>query len=372
MLKKIRIGISIVVFLFISLYFLDFAEIIPDSFRFIAKIQFIPALLALNVAVVIVLLAATFIFGRVYCSVVCPMGIFQDVVGRIALFVTRKKGKKKRRRYKYMQPKNILRLVILGVTVVSLICGFTLITGLLDPYSAYGRIVVNFFRPPYMAMNNFLASVFMKFGNYTFFKIEVFLLSISALITALVTLAIVGYLAWKHGRLYCNTICPVGTFLSFISRYSIFKVRMVPDKCNSCGLCEMNCKGLCINSKQKSIDYSRCVTCYNCLQSCNRNAMVYTAEKTKKGVMQAKNIDAGKRQFLSTLLTTAVVVPASIVEEKVRELTGGKLIKRKTPITPPGSVSIKHFQQHCTSCHLCISKCPSRVLKPSFLEYGLN
>lgn len=376
MLKKIRLGISIAIFLFISLYFLDFAELLPAQFQFIAKIQFVPALLAVNLAILAALIIGTFIFGRIYCSIVCPMGILQDVIGRIALFFSRKKGKKKKRRYKYAKPQTILRWSILGIAALALVSGFTLLAGLLDPYSAFGRITVNIFRPFYMAGNNVLASLFMKFGNYTFYKVEIFVLSISALIIAIVTLLIVGWLAWKHGRTYCNTVCPVGTLLGFVSRFSIFKIRMIPDKCNACGLCEMNCKSLCINSKERKIDYSRCVTCYNCIESCNRKAMIYSAKEPKsKEIREAEetgNIDARKRQFLSSLLTTAAVLPFSIAKEKTLELATGKLVKRKTPITPPGSISIGHFGQHCTSCHLCISKCPSKVLKPAFLEYGLS
>ena len=45
--------------------------------------------------------------------------------------------------------------------------------------------------------------------------------------------------------------------------------------------------------------------------------------------------------------------------------------KRKHPVTPPGSVNVKRFNEHCTACHLCVSKCPSNVLKPALLEYGL-
>ena len=46
--------------------------------------QFLPALLAVNVGVVSVLLVLTLLFGRVYCSVICPLGVFQDVVSWIA------------------------------------------------------------------------------------------------------------------------------------------------------------------------------------------------------------------------------------------------------------------------------------------------
>jgi len=39
--------------------------------------------------------------------------------------------------------------------------------------------------------------------------------------------------------------------------------------------------------------------------------------------------------------------------------------ERKTPLTPPGSLSARHFQQHCTGCQLCVAQCPNQVLRPS-------
>src|SRR5690606_8855630 len=90
------------------------------------------------------------------------------------------------------------------------------------------------------------------------------------------TFMVIGYMAWRGGRTYCNTICPVGTTLGFISKYSLFKVQFVDEKCNMCGLCAMKCKASCIDSKNKIIDHSRCVTCFNCIEVCNRSAMKYT------------------------------------------------------------------------------------------------
>jgi ferredoxin len=47
-------------------------------------------------------------------------------------------------------------------------------------------------------------------------------------------------------------------------------------------------------------------------------------------------------------------------------------VVRRTPITPPGSQGVAHLLQKCTSCHLCVSKCPTNIIKPAFLEYGVG
>ena len=93
MLRKIRIGISVVLFALITFYFLDFANILPNSFHRLAHIQFVPAVLSLSIGILIVLIASTLLFGRIYCSTICPMGIWQDVIAHISKSVDNLRAK---------------------------------------------------------------------------------------------------------------------------------------------------------------------------------------------------------------------------------------------------------------------------------------
>lgn len=366
MLRKARVILSVVFFGLITFYFLDFAEILPNSFHRLAHIQFIPALVSLSFITLAVLILITLLFGRIYCSTICPMGIFQDIVTWIS-----KKTAKKKKRFRYSPARNILRWGVLGATVVAFLLNFTVILGLLDPYSAFGRMVVNVFKPVYMLGNNLLESIFSRFDNYTFYQVDASQLSISSFIIGLVTFLLIGFLAWKYGRTWCNTMCPVGTLLGFVSRFSLFKIRIDAEKCNHCGLCATKCKASCINSKEQAIDYSRCVDCFDCLGACRQNALRYTLPS---GTKEKAAADASKRRFLVAGLTTAAVAPEVMAQAQnvVAAASGMKSEKRTIPITPPGSISQEHFQAHCTSCHLCVSKCPSHVLKPAFMEYGLG
>ena len=271
MLRKARIILSVVIFGLITFYFLDFAEILPNSFHRLAHIQFVPALMSLSFIILAVLILITLLLGRIYCSTICPMGIFQDIVTWIS-----KKTAKKKKRFRYSPARNILRWGVLGVTAIAFLFGFTVILGLLDPYSAFGRMTVNVFKPVYMLGNNLLESIFSSFNNYTFYQVDASLLSISSFIIGLLTFLVIGFLAWKYGRTWCNTICPVGTLLGFLSRFSLFKVRIDTEKCNHCGLCATKCKASCINSPEQTIDYSRCVDCFDCLGECRQNALSYT------------------------------------------------------------------------------------------------
>ncbi|MHB9055479.1 MAG: 4Fe-4S dicluster domain-containing protein [Paludibacteraceae bacterium] len=376
MLKKIRVGVSLVLFVLITLYFLDFADLLPIKFDFLAKIQFLPALLSLDALILIVLILLTLIFGRVYCSSICPMGVYQDTVAWISKKIP-KKFRKKRKKYSYSPAKNILRWVILGATLIAFLFGFTFLIGLLDPYAAYGRIVTHIFRPVYQAGNNVLQLVFTSFDNYTFYKVGIYGLGVFAFFVALITMLGIGLLAWKNGRTYCNTICPVGTTLGILSKFSLFKMQFVDENCNSCGLCSMNCKASCIDSDKRTIDYSRCVTCFNCMEACNRSAMKYTPVNFKRRksssteTITKEPVDKSKRRFLSATVVTTIAA-TSLLAQKTTGVGLNREIKRKNPIAPPGSLGINNLQDKCVSCHLCVSKCPSHVIKPAFLEYGIE
>ena len=77
-LKLIRQIVAAVSIVMVTLLFLDFTGATYAWLGWMAKIQFLPALLSLNLAVIIGLIILTLVFGRLYCSVICPLGIMQD------------------------------------------------------------------------------------------------------------------------------------------------------------------------------------------------------------------------------------------------------------------------------------------------------
>lgn len=365
MLKNIRIFISLLIFTLLTLFLLDFAGYLPTWLHKLAAVQFLPALLALNISVLAGLLLLTFLFGRVYCSSICPMGVYQDIVNWLSRRVQKKK------RFKYRKALTVLRWSVVGATVVAFLFGFTFLVGLLDPYSAFGRITVHVFKPAYLAGNNLLEAIFTSFGNNTFYKVGVYVTSVSSLVVALVTLVAVGYMAWDNGRIYCNTVCPVGTVLGAVSHYSVFKIRIDEGACNSCGSCGRQCKASCIDTKAHKIDYSRCINCFDCIEVCSQSAMKFSYSTKKPVAKSAEIVDASKRRFMMAVGVTGLAATQIFADSKLIPTSKNKA-KRETPISPPGSANAEHLLNKCTSCHLCVSKCPSNVIKPSFTEYGLG
>jgi len=365
-LQILRVVLAIISFSLLTFFFLDFAGLFPQQYFTLAKIQFFPALLSGMFGIVAVLLALTLIFGRVYCSMICPFGIFMDVV---TWFRKRFQPKMKA---SYSKEKKWLRFGTLIVVVGSYSAGVTAVLSLLEPYSAYGRIVTHIFRPVYMAGNNLLASVFNQLGSYTFYHTNVFIHSITSLLIALATLSLVVILAALYGRTWCNTVCPVGTIFGYLSKLSLFKVRINKNTCIGCGLCEKACKASCIDSQGKIIDQSRCVACYNCLTSCKKGGISYCLPGKKQPLSKPVPVDESKRRFVGTLAATTLAIPATLVAQNLNLPSSKTSYKKQYPLSPPGSCSSEHLLRHCTACHLCIAKCPSNVLKPAFLEYGLE
>ena len=357
MLRKIRTILAVVFFVLITLLFLDFTGTAHQWLGWMAKIQFLPAVMALNVVVIVALVLLTLVFGRIYCSVICPLGVFQDVLARF---------RRKKNKYSYSKEVRWLRYPVLVLFIIALVAGVGIIFQLLAPYSSYGRIATMIFQPIWMLGNNVLGTIAERADSYAFYTVDVWMKSLPVLILAVVTLVILFVLAWRGGRTYCNTICPVGTILSFLARFSILKIRFDEDKCKNCSMCSKNCKAACIDYKTHTVDYSRCVVCGNCIDKCKFGALKYSFSLTAK---KNDSVDASKRSFL---IAGALASTAALAQKKEKLMDGGlaeledKVTpERQTPLTPPGSRSFQHFADHCTGCQLCVSECPNDVLRPS-------
>lgn len=363
MLRKLRIIIATIFFTLITLLFLDFTGTLHGWFGWLTKIQFLPAVMALNVGVIVFLIALTLIFGRVYCSTICPLGVMQDLISWFA-------GKRKKNRFKFSPAKSYLRYGVLALFVAAMVAGIGSIVALLAPYSSYGRIAQNLLSPLYKWGNNLLAFIAEKVDSYAFYSTDVIVASFGTFAIAAVTLIVIGYLAWRSGRTYCNTICPVGTVLGELSRFSLLKPVIDTDKCINCGKCARNCKASCIDAKNHAIDYTRCVVCMDCLESCSVDAVKYTlrckASSCKKSA--EPKVDSSRKSFLigaGLLAASAAKAQEMKVDGGYATIIGKKAPKREINPTPAGSLSVKNLTSKCTGCQLCVSACPTNVLRPS-------
>src|SRR4030042_3356144 len=268
-LKAIRLFLSIFFLVALAAIFLDFRESIPVSWvHQIHGLQFIPSVInftviaSVSAAGFLIVLVLTLLFGRVYCSMLCPLGALQDVF----TFFSRKFSIKKR--FKYSLPRNFLRYGFLVLSLASLLFGSLFTLYLLDPYSNFGRILSDLGRPVVISLNNLLAGQFEKMNWFFLYKFDYKGFEWKEALFPMVMLAVLLWLSLLHGRLFCNTVCPAGTFLRLVSRGSLFRIKMDKVSCTQCGKCSAVCKSSCIDIKKMDIDVSRCVDCYNCLKVC--------------------------------------------------------------------------------------------------------
>lgn len=373
MLRKIRRCLASLFIVLITLLFVDFTGTCHAYLGWMAKVQFLPAVLALNFVVVVGLLLLTLLFGRIYCSVICPLGVMQDLLAKL---------NRKKNPYSYSPAKTWLRWSMVVLFVALMLGGMGSLAGIIAPYSSFGRIAQNLLQPVWLWGNNLLAAVAEHYGSYAFYEKEVWLRSMPTLVIAVVTLIVLLVLSFRGGRTYCNTICPVGTLLGQVARFSRLKVVIDANHCKNCGKCARNCKASCIDVKHHTVDYSRCVACGNCLEQCSFGAIAYghkaTIDKENEVVREyeakkevstaAPSVAEGRREFL---LGAGLAIGTAVLAQEKKKVDGGLAViedkiqpERNTPLTPAGSLSASHLQQHCTACQLCVSECPNDVLRP--------
>ncbi len=373
-LKSIRVVTSIIFIVLTTILFLDFTNLLSGKWdNAILSFQFVPSLLKLFRGVSYVAIGfigftlLSFVFGRWYCSFVCPLGILQDIFIRINKFVFRKK----RIKYSYHNSVPWLKHFVFVITLLFMLFGSTAMFILLDPFSNYGRIATHILQPIYLFFNNVIALVVNKMGYYGIYHIEIQAFDFASFIFALFIVFLLLLFTHKRGRLFCNTLCPVGAFLGKTSTISLFKLKISKNRCISCGLCELECKAESIDSKNQTIDFNRCVSCFNCIDVCSESAITY--QLIKKGDIQ--KVDKSRRNTLKTLFAGVVGVSGlsfTINKEQFSSFKSKTPTISKYPVIPPGAISLEHYKSTCIACHLCVSSCPSKVIQSTFAEFGFD
>ncbi len=390
-LKMTRVMVSLAFFTAMTLLFVTLESNLATTLGWIARIQIFPLALAGATTAIAVWLGITLLFGRIYCSSVCPMGVLQDIFIRAARLTRRSRL---RRRFRFAPPRNKTRYTMFVLVAGSAVMGLTLFPSIFDPYSAFGRIGSEIFMPATRWIT----------GN------PIFMASVLALAIALITLLTVGVIAARHGRLICNTVCPVGAALGIFSRWSLFHFDIDTDLCVNCRKCEHACKAKCINTEDHVIDGSRCVNCFNCVDACDSNALRYTTRRKRLSIPMMQPVkntaapsavvkpdepatkvsDSGiqgqhtlheapavridRRKFLATGLIVASTPALTAIANGAKRIQaldrGGKPLTPSRYVAPPGRHSMSAFLEKCTGCGLCVARCPAKVLRPSSNEFG--
>jgi NosR/NirI family nitrous oxide reductase transcriptional regulator len=164
-------------------------------------------------------LITTLIWGRIFCSSMCPFGAVQDFIARFS-------------------PKNWRLKVPQRIHDQALYI----------KYGILGLIVVT-------AMVNANLSIFQyfePFGTLFFFSPSLVLWSILIVILAA---------CFVVERFYCRYVCPLGAALGIVSLLSPLRIKRVP-QCSMCKVCEHACPTGAIRGA--TIDFKECVRCDVC------------------------------------------------------------------------------------------------------------
>lgn len=423
---RLRVLVAAAVFILIACYFLDLHHTLPKPFYQLGaiKLEIAPALCKWIAAGTV---ATSFIafsvlalfFGRIYCACFCPFGILSDLSRfcaklffKIPLLKNSAKLKNLRSRLialPFAKARNFLRASCLMLAIIFYAAGFSALFGLLEPYSLFGKIASDFFRPVALFFNDALYSIF---GASLVSKVEdPSVVSLGAF--ALGTLLFIAIFAASilRGRIFCNTLCPVGAWLGFLSKFSLFKLKL-GDSCLACGKCAKNCRAQCIDLKNKKLDFTRCVMCGDCLKGCPKSAVKLEFayknpskalnNKAQAGSAAKANVKAVGEKFLNpkvNLEKEAQKAPSELKDSGTSQISASKSewqISRKTfaktllvgsaafalaaksgsekklYCVPAGSGGIEEFLSRCTACGLCVASCKGNVLQPSITQWGLR
>jgi len=289
----------------------------------------------------------TMIFGRFFCSWVCPFGSLHHFVGFLG-----RQGKKTSQRIqlnryrKAQQIKYYILIVFLAMAAFPSAAA-TLQTGLLDPIAVITRSF-NLLLLPIADSSANLVSVPSRFYEGAWLVFAIF---VAALLLNLVI-----------PRFYCRFVCPLGALFGVIDRFAIWRIGKNENECINCKLCERNCEGAC--EPGGNIRISECVLCFNCREDCKNEVISYQTRPSLAG--EITNPDVSRRGFVLSLASGILAVPAVRLSNELGSNWYHEVIR------PPGALPEEEFLKRCVKCSQCMRVCPTNVIQPGGIEGGLE
>lgn len=272
-LRTVRIILSIFFFI-ATVAFLTVSPVAHNpAVRIAAWVQIVPSAIASGMGVIIVWLGITFLFGRIYCSSVCPVGTLQDFIIPLRRWIKPLSGP-----FHY-HAANKVRYHILIIYAVALIIGASVVCMWIEPWKI---------------MTNICGAIKPSAAKATWLTLGI---GMSAgIASGIVSGVLIGVCALLTGRGFCSEICPIGTALGSFHEFTIFHIEIDPDKCINCMKCEEVCKSSCVKVIGRIVDNSRCVRCFDCLSVCPNDAIHFQPNRNRPAtpLFRRVNRDAAK------------------------------------------------------------------------------
>lgn len=189
----------------------------------------------------IAIVSVSFVFGKSFCSWICPIGFVSESLGDFGEKIQKKLFKKRLQMPRILDfPLRSLKYLILAFFINSI---FFSMTALALKY---------FLDSPYNIISD--VKMYYFFADISKFSLQV--------ITVLIILSVVFRNFW------CRYLCPYGAFLGIFSLLSPLKIKRNKESCIDCNLCAKACPSFVKVDKVGIVYSDECSTCMSCVDAC--------------------------------------------------------------------------------------------------------
>ena len=296
-------------------------------------------LLPAGLAIALVIVALTLLFGRAFCGWICPLGTLHHV----ASWLTRRMKRGPYHEQNRWRPHFRLKYLVLVALGVAALAG-TAVVGLFDPIALATR---SFGAAVLPALSLALSSTGPR---PRFFA--------GAWLTGGILLGLLAANRWI-ARWWCRALCPLGALLGLLARAAIFRIEVRRDRCNDCHRCAQHCQGA--DEPFAAHRVSECHVCLNCVSTCPEDAIRFRAFVPDAAA--TGGVSLSRRQWTFAALAGAGVWP--LLRASAGEAS-------PEAIRPPGALPEDAFLARCVRCGACVSACPTSALQPSLTTAGLE